>query len=210
MRQLESLQLRKQGRHHDSDAGIGFPLASLTALTCLCVARLKFGVDSVHMIASLPGLVQLDVSETQLDDAAAQGLAVLHKSLCSLDISTNRLAGSAGAGALTPLTRLTRLLLSHNALSCEGVQQLTVFTTLRSLEVRATGCANAGVCALQTLTGLTHLDLGRNAFGTGCVYALAAIRRVCHLDIAILDSRTLKPLAHLALVHNGHGHPSAL
>lgn len=41
MRQLESLQLRKQGRHHDSDAGIGFPLAALTALTCLCVARLK-------------------------------------------------------------------------------------------------------------------------------------------------------------------------
>lgn len=154
------------------------------------------------MIASLPGLVQLDVSETQLDNAAAQGLAALHTSLRSLDISTNRLAGSAGAGALTPLTRLV---LSHNALACEGVQQLTVLTALHSLELRATGCANAGVCALQTLTGLTQLDLGRNAFGTGCVYTLAAIRRVCHLD-----GGTLKALAHLAPVHNGHGHPGAL
>lgn len=127
-------------------------LASLTVLTCLCLARKRVTAEAAHAIATLHALVQLDVREAQLGDAA---MAVLGAALSSQDARRTRLVGAA----VVTLTALTRLTLNHNRLGREAVSDL------HSLVPSSVVLLFSFVCALGNLERLHHLDLSSNPLG---------------------------------------------
>lgn len=113
--------------------------------------------DDLRVLTPLKALARLDLSESNVSDAALAPLAELSK-LEILDFSKTGVTDE-GLRKLSKLRRLTRLNLTGTKVSSSSLPVLAEFRMLESLLLGGTGVADEGLEALGKLTALRTLSL---------------------------------------------------
>ena len=195
---------------HGSTADSLQGMQSLSQLTELTMVNCKVSAVDLLIIASLPKLEKLTLSECGL--SSIENLSKL-RNLTYLDLSGNSIRDLS---ALSFMSSLLQLDLSHNALdnlnalsSLSGLQKLNVSYNSLSSIVPLASCtgltelniSNNTVAALtgaESLTALTYLDASFNSLTE--VLSLAECTELTQLDIssnALTDITALSTLVKL-------------
>lgn len=171
-------------------------LSTLASLKTLDLSGCTFNVEEVQVLASLPALTHLTLSDCSLSTIA--GLASA-QSLTYLDLSNNTVRNLE---ALAPMTTLVEINLEHNA-----VTELSSLSSLGSLETL--NISYNAVTSLSPLAGcvkLNHLEADHNQLST--LYGIGNLPLLTHLsvdynslvDISILSGLT--ELTNLSIASN--------
>ncbi len=160
-------------------------------LHALHVASNGLGEMGVRGLASLPAVVELDVSRNHLDDAGAAALVTgAAWRLRHLKLSGN-VIGNDGAAALANapcLADLHYLSLAGNRISNVGVQKLTLGQSLhhlRLLNLERNHISDRGVDFLiesPHWRELTYLNVSHNEFGPAAAARLLDALRFSHMQ----------------------------
>jgi hypothetical protein len=116
-----------------------------------------WGPSRPRLVPALAGLIRLDISNSNIDDAALAPVAALRQ-LCVLDASVNRIT-SRGVELLRGLRQLVRLDLGLNRVCDAGAAVIAAdLLLLEVLEIGSNRLSGAGVAALRRLPALRRLD----------------------------------------------------
>ncbi len=193
-------------------------LANLTGLTALDLTGCRFNVSELKVIAGLPQLEKLVLSQCNLSTIADLAGA---QSLKYLDLSRNTLRNLE---PLIPMTTLEELFLQHNAVT--SLDSLTPLTNLTALDISYNSVTNLSPLAacgslawlnagnnqvdkldgIDTFPSLTHLYLDHNQISN--VDVLGKCTELIELDIShntvtyILELGNLTKLVKLNCSYN--------
>lgn len=182
-------------------------MSSLAQLSTLDLSGCQFPAEELSVLANLPGLVELNLSDCGLSTIA--GLAGA-QSLNVLDLSSNTVRNLEVIAAMSDLNTL---LLGHNAVtdlsSLSGLSELTQldvsYNSVSSLASLAScikldtlNASNNQISSLEgvgSLTLLTSLDMNHNALED--VSALSGLTDLKTLDISNNALTDISPLSSL-------------
>ena len=159
---------------HDRKLDSLSPLASLVNLKELDLTGCRFSPAELKVVAGLPDLEKLSLSNCGLSTIA--DLAGAQK-LTWLDLSSNTLRNLE---PLIPMTELQELYLQHNAVT--SLESLVTLTELTKLDISYNSVSN--ISPLASCTKLSWLNAGNNVLS----------------DLTGVD--TFAALTHLYLAHN--------
>ena len=131
-------------------------LSSLSSLTELTITDCRFGAEELSVIAALPNLQHLTLSNCGLSTVSGLENA---QSLISLNLANNTVRN------LEPIARMVKLQdldLQHNALT--GLNSLSGLNELQKLNVSYNSLTS--LAPLATCTKLAWLDVNNNEIGT--------------------------------------------
>ncbi|MDO5400469.1 MAG: leucine-rich repeat domain-containing protein [Eubacteriales bacterium] len=172
------------------------PLATLTGLTTLDLSGTSFPVDDLSILATLPYLASLNLSNCDISTIAGLEGA---PSLSLLDLSNNTVRNLE---VLEPMTNLTELYLQHNA-----VRELTSLTGLSKLsKLNVSYNALTSLKPLSSCAALTWLEADNNQLET--LEGVNLLGNLIHLSansnaltgVSILSGST--GLEYLSISHN--------
>jgi Leucine-rich repeat (LRR) protein len=104
------------------------------------------------------------------------------------------------ARALTALTDLESLDLSHTAVDNKGVPNWPELKNLRRLRLTRTSIDDAGLEGLDLVRGLERLDLHRTRVTDACMPILSAIQSLVSLDVSGTLITTTSPVSYVRSV----------
>lgn len=185
-------------------------LSTLTSLKCLQIRSTAVSAQDLSVIASLPNLTELTLSDCYLSNiqnlAGAQNLQYLNLSdnairdlsalsfmtnLQTLDLSRNALTNLS---YLSPLSELKTLDVSYNSLA--SIVPLSGCAALENLNISNNSIGS--LSGLENLKNLSYLDAGKNTLTE--VDLLAQVNTLKELILSgntILDISTLSTLSGL-------------
>lgn len=134
-------------------------LVTIPGIEELYLADTLVDDGALAMIASLPNLRKLRLARTQISDDGLASLAEC-RSLLELDLSENTQFTDACGTSLGQITSLTKLNLWRVPLTDDGVIELAPLTNLKWLNLDNTALSDAGLVALKDMTELEFLHLG--------------------------------------------------
>jgi uncharacterized protein (TIGR02996 family) len=210
---LESLDLSNVGLTADGVAALNDPAVfpRLTAL-CLRGNRLRdAGAGELAWARRAAGLRSLNLADNGLTRAAVPTLTSgrLHQ-LTELDLSRNPLGGGLEILAGPSFPELRRLRLNRCRLVGPTLQPLSQLPPLSALSLldlsgNALGTQGARLLAASTrLAGLTELDLSGNEIGNRGAEALAESPYLAHLGVLRLAANGLGVVGLRALLASPH------
>lgn len=171
-------------------------LSSLTQLKQLTVTGIPVSAQDLAVIAALPNLTELTLSNCMLSNISNLSGA---QKLQSLDLSNNTIRN---VSALSFMSSLQSLKLSRNALT--NLSYLSALTSLKVLDVSYNSLVS--IVPLAGCTGLQELNISNNSIGS-----LSGIESLTELTKLNAESNTLTEadlltantkLAELTLANN--------
>ena len=198
-------------------------LSALTNLKELILTDCRFSANDLDVIAALPALERLTLSNCGLSTVAGLENAI---NLTYLDLSGNTIRNLA---PLANMSGLQSLNLGHNAVT--GLEALSGLTNLEELNIcynvvsslsHITSCSNlttliannnqiSSLDGLEKLTGLTVLNVGKN--NISYIAPLSSCTALVELDISsnnISDISALNTLTALEIFNFSHNQVIAL
>ena len=183
---LQSLQI--EGQTLDS---LRF-LSSLTDLTELTLISCRFQTDDLTIIAALPKLERLTLSDCSLSTVAGLDKA---QNLVYLNLANNTIRNLEPLAALMKLQEID---LQHNALT--GLNALSTLTNLQTLDVSYNSLTS--IAPLATCTKLSWLNVNNNDLVTlGAVGNLSGLRYLAANSNDLTDISVVSECLSLTELH---------
>jgi hypothetical protein len=131
----------------------------------------------MNILARLPALEFLDISDTGVDDEGMQALSSIPrlKTLVANQVKSISDAGLIGFDTAACANVLQRLSLNATAIGDEAALLIGKLGALKILSLASTGITTAGALALKGLLRLQHLDLSYTLVGDSAMESLAAL-----------------------------------
>ena len=167
-------------------------LTSLTDLSELKLINCRFQTEDLAIIAALPNLKRLTISDCGLSTISGLDKA---QNLEYLDLSNNTIRNLE---PLAYLMKLQEINLSHNALT--GLNALSVLTNLKKLDVSYNSLTS--IAPLATCINLASLNANHNELsGLGAINNLPALSYLAVNSNALSDISALASCATLTELH---------
>jgi hypothetical protein len=131
----------------------------------------------MNILARLPALAFLDISDTGIDDEGLRALSNIPglKTLIANQVKAISDGGLVGFDTSPCAGVLQRLSLNATAIGDEAAAIIGKFSALKILSLASTGVTTAGALALRDLLQMQHLDLSYTIVGDEAMEALAAL-----------------------------------
>lgn len=198
MSYLETLNV--EGESFDT---LGF-LSGLSYLKTLNLVDCKFPSEDVSVIASLPALTSLTLSDCSLSTVAGLEKA---QNITYLDLSSNSIRNLE---PLSSMLNLQEVYLQHNALT--GLTALSNLTNLQKLDISYNSLTS--IASIASCVSLTWLEAGNNSLeNLGAVDNLSALTHLGVSNNKLKDVRILATctgLTELSIASNTIADISAL
>lgn len=167
-------------------------LTALTDLTELKLINCRFQTEDLAVIAALPNLKRLTLSDCGLSTVSGLDNA---QNLEYLDLSNNTIRN---LDPLSNLMKLQEINLCHNALT--GLNALSVLTNLEKLDVSYNSLTS--IAPIATCTKLNYLNANHNELsGLGAINNLPALSYLAANNNALSDISALGSSVTLKELH---------
>lgn len=157
-------------------------LSDLTKLKSLDLTGSRFPAEDLTILAGLPALTSLNLSDCSISTIAALAGA---NNLTQLDLSHNTVRNLE---AIAPMTNLVELSLQHNAVT--DLSQLSSLVNLRTLNISFNSVTN--LAPLSSCTALATLDASNNQIGS--VNGITALPALTTLNLEKNSLTDISPL----------------
>lgn len=157
-------------------------LSDLTKLKSLDLTGSRFPAEDLTILAGLPALTSLNLSDCSISNIAALAGA---NNLTQLDLSHNTVRNLE---AIAPMTNLVELSLQHNAVT--DLSQLSSLVNLRTLNISFNSVTN--LAPLSSCTALATLDASNNQIGS--VNGITALPALTTLNLEKNSLTDISPL----------------
>ena len=152
-------------------------LARHTKLDELYLFRTYISDDALAALAPMVRLKRLSLRDTAISGSTLNNLTASADTLINLDLSETQ-TDDAGMSNLANLKKLERLNLWNTQIEDAGLAQLKDLTNLRWLNLQNTGMTDVGTAALLPLQNIESLNLSETAVSDQGLAMLAGLRKL--------------------------------